>query len=461
MNKMVDKFKDNDQTAIIYDGKKYSYNELYIKIKEIESFIKDKIKSGEVVAILADYSFVSIALFFALYENKNIIAPITSTSKKEIDGKVKESFSTKIINLENENLVITNIKSEASHKIINDLQTSKCAGLILFSSGSTGAPKAMIHNLDTLVDSYGDKKQKQINMLVFLMFDHIGGINTMLNILSMNATMIIPQNRNADDICQLIEEYKIAVLPSSPTFLNLILINRSYEKYDLSSLRMITYGTETMPEGLLGRLKAVFSKVRFLQTFGTSETGIAATSSKSSSSTFMKIDDENLEYKIVDNELWLRSKTQILGYLNRSMESFTNDGWFKTGDLVELDNEGFIKIIGRNKEIINVGGQKVLPSEVESVLLGMDEIEDCLVYGEQNAITGQSVSCDVVLKSGVEADGFKILVRKFCKDKLDNFKIPTRVNVVQKTEFTERFKKRLSGFCPLSLRNYFEPFGSA
>ena len=446
MNKMVDKFKDNDQTAIIYDGKKYSYNELYIKIKEIENFIKDKIKSGEVVAILADYSFVSIALFFALYENKNIIAPITSTSQKEIDGKVKESFSTKIINLENENLVITNIKSEASHKIINDLQTSKCAGLILFSSGSTGAPKAMIHNLDTLVDSYGDKKQKQINMLVFLMFDHIGGINTMLNILSMNATMIIPQNRNADDICKLIEEYKIAVLPSSPTFLNLILINRSYEKYDLSSLRMITYGTETMPEGLLGRLKAVFSKVKFLQTFGTSETGIAATSSKSSSSTFMKIDDENLEYKIVDDELWLRSKTQILGYLNRSMESFTNDGWFKTGDLVELDNEGFIKIIGRNKEIINVGGQKVLPSEVESVLLGMDEIEDCLVYGEQNAITGQSVSCDVVLKSGVEADGFKILVRKFCKDKLDNFKIPTRVNVVQKTEFTERFKKsRIKG----------------
>lgn len=446
MNKMVDKFKDNTQIAIIYNGKKYSYNELYIKIKEIESFIKDKIKSGEVVAILADYSFVSIALFFALYENKNIIAPITSTSQKEIDGKVKESFSTKIINLENEKLVITNIKSEASHKIINDLQNSKCAGLILFSSGSTGAPKAMIHNLDTLVDSYGDKKQKQINMLVFLMFDHIGGINTMLNILSMNATMIIPQNRNANDICKLIEEYKIAVLPSSPTFLNLILINRSYEKYDLSSLRMITYGTETMPEGLLGRLKAVFSKVKFLQTFGTSETGIAATSSKSSSSTFMKIDDENLEYKIVDNELWLRSKTQILGYLNRSMESFTNDGWFKTGDLVELDNEGFIKIIGRNKEIINVGGQKVLPSEVESVLLGMDEIEDCLVYGEQNAITGQSVSCDVVLKSGIEADGFKILVRKFCKDKLDSFKIPTRVNVVQKTEFTERFKKsRIKG----------------
>ena len=446
MNKMVDKFKDNDQTAIIYDGKKYSYNELYIKIKEIENFIKDKIKSGEVVAILADYSFVSIALFFALYKNKNIIAPITSSSQNEIQGKIKESFSTNIVNINGEILTISDEKNNESHKIIENLQKLGHSGLILFSSGSTGAPKAMIHDLDKLIDNYKNKKQKHINMLVFLMFDHIGGINTMLNILSMGATMIIPQNRNADDICRLIQDYKITVLPSSPTFLNLILINRSYEKYDLSSLRMITYGTETMPEGLLNRLKAVFSKVKFLQTFGTSETGIASTSSKSSNSTFMKIDDENLEYRVVDNELWLRSKTQILGYLNRSMESFTNDGWFKTGDVVEIDNDGFIKIIGRNKEIINVGGQKVLPSEVESVLLGMDEIEDCLVYGEQNAITGQSVSCDVVLKHGIDDSGFKILVRKFCKDKLDNFKIPTRVNVVQKTEFTERFKKsRIKG----------------
>ena len=278
-------------------------------------------------------------------------------------------------------------------------------------------------------------------MLVFLMFDHIGGINTMLNILSTGATMIIPQNRNADDVCKLINEYKIAVLPASPTFLNLILIGKSYEKYDLSSLRMITYGTETMPEGLLNRLKSVFTKVKFLQTFGTSETGIASTSSKSSDSTFMKIDDENLEYKIVDGELWLKSKTRILGYLNADMDSFTDDGWFKTGDLAQQSEDGFIKIIGRSKEIINVGGQKVLPCEVESVLLEMKEIQDCLVYAEKNAITNQSVCCDVVLKPGVDANGIKILVRKFCKDKLDSFKIPVKVNVVQKTEFTQRFKK--------------------
>ncbi len=441
MREIIEKFKDGSQTAIIHKDKKYSYAELYLKIKETLNFIKNEIKSGEVVAILSDYSFESVALFFALYENKNIIAPIISNAQEEINLKLKESFCDKAIEICGRGFNVKELNPGGTHQILSNLKKSGRAGLTLFSSGSTGKPKAMIHDLDALIDLYKNKKQKRMNMLVFLMFDHIGGINTMLNILSTGATMIIPQNRNADDVCKLINEYKIAVLPASPTFLNLILIGKSYEKYDLSSLRMITYGTETMPEGLLNRLKSAFTKVKFLQTFGTSETGIASTSSKSSDSTFMKIDDENLEYKIVDGELWLKSKTRILGYLNADMDSFTDDGWFKTGDLAQQSEDGFIKIIGRSKEIINVGGQKVLPCEVESVLLEMKEIQDCLVYAEKNAITNQSVCCDVVLKPGVDANGIKILVRKFCKDKLDNFKIPVKVNVVQKTEFTQRFKK--------------------
>ena len=153
----------------------------------------------------------------------------------------------------------------------------------------------------------------------------------------------------------------------------------------------------------------------------------------------MKIEDANQEYKIVDNELWLRSKTQVLGYLNASMDSFTSDGWFKTGDLVEELEDGYLKIIGRSKEVINVGGQKVLPAEVESVILSMEEIDYCMVYSEANVITGQTVVCDVVLHEPKE--NIKKIIRLFCKDKLESFKIPTKVNVVEKTNFSERFKK--------------------
>ena len=439
MSFILEKFKSfNSKNAIVFEDRIYTYEEFIKQIKDYKNILDKHNISSKVVVILGDYSFYNLALFFALYENKNIIVPITSNIKKVQDDFIEESFCQTIIKTDEKNLLIQNLKTTFSHNMIDNLREKNSSGLILFSSGSTGKPKAMVHNLDTLIDSFKDKKEKSMNMLVFLMFDHIGGLNTVFNALCMGACLIIPKIKDAKTICELIEKYKIMVLPSSPTFLNLILISQEYKNYDLSSLRMITYGTETMPQSLLLKLKEVFPKVKFLQTFGTSETGISTTSSKSSNSLFMKLEDINGEYKIVENELWLRSKTQVLGYLNASMDSFTSDGWFKTGDLVEVDGE-YIKIIGRAKEVINVGGQKVLPAEVESIILEMEEISDCMVYGEKNAITGQTVVCDVVLNKNIE--NIKKRVRVFCKDRLDAYKIPTKVNVVDKTNFSDRFKK--------------------
>ncbi len=432
----------DDKRAIIYKGESYTYKQLYNEIEKIKmSLLADQIKSGEVVCVLSDYSFESISLMLALADNKNIIVPITSKLQNEIEERVDESYCDKVITLDDTAYKIVKKDSNEKHPIIQRLQQEKSAGLILFSSGSTGKPKAMIHNFDNLIDHYIDKKEKSINMLLFLMLDHIGGINTLLNALAMGATLIIPQNRNADDICKLVQEYQIKVLPSSPTFLNLIVMSKAYEKYDLDSLRMITYGTETMPESLLNKLKKIFPNAKFLQTFGTSETGIANTVSRSSNSTFMKIDDPNLEYKIVDDELWLKSRTQVMGYLNASMENFTQDGWFMTGDLVELADDDYIKIIGRNKDVINIGGEKVLPTEIESVILEIDEIEDVIVYAKADAITGQTIVCDVVLTVPMEAREVKKIIRQYCKERLARYKLPTKVNVVEKTDFSDRFKK--------------------
>lgn len=440
MSFVIERFKSfNQKKALIFENISYTYEEFSFQIETYKKILNENKISSKVVAIIGDYSFYNLALFFALFENKNIIVPITTTVKKIQDEFIEESFCQYVIKTQEKKLLIDKLEQNSSHEMIDSLKAISNAGLVLFSSGSTGKPKAMIHNLDNLINSYEDKKEKSMNMLVFLMFDHIGGLNTVFNALSMGTTLIIPKNRDAKNICELIETYKIMVLPSSPTFLNLILISGEYEKYDLKSLRLITYGTETMPQSLLIKLKEAFPKVKFLQTFGTSETGISTTSSKSSDSLFMKIEDEKSEFKIVDNELWLKSKTQVLGYLNASMESFTSDGWFKTGDLVEELEDGYLKIIGRSKEVINVGGQKVLPSEVESVILSMSQISDCMVYSEKNIITGQTVVCDVVLK--VDCENIKKELRLFCKDKLEAYKIPTKVNVVEKTNFSDRFKK--------------------
>lgn len=432
-----------DKTAVIFKGKEYSYNALVQQIESYSSIVEEKIATGTIVALVSDYSFESIALFFALYENGNIVIPITTKIEQEQTDRIRVANCDYRIDVEEQTLHITKIVSkQENHPLVQKLIDEAHSGLILFSSGSTGAPKAMIHNLDNLVDSYKGKKGKNIVFLIFLMFDHIGGLNTLLNCLSMNVTMVFPEKREPELVANLIQKYKVNVLPASPTFLNLLLISECNLHYDMTSLRMITYGTEPMPDSLLIKLKEAFPRVKFLQTFGTSETGISQTASRSSDSTFLKIDDPNTEIKVVDGELWIRSKTQVMGYLNSSMERFTEDGWFKTGDLVEEAGDGFIKIVGRNKELINVGGEKVLPSEVESVLFQIPDLVDCVVYGEANPITGMMVVAKVLFKDEIKTSEAKKRIVMYCSDKLDRYKIPAKVVLMKESEYSDRFKKK-------------------
>jgi acyl-coenzyme A synthetase/AMP-(fatty) acid ligase len=445
MEWLIDKLKANgEQTAVIFKEMEYTYAQLANQIAAYYEVVSKQLRAGDIVAIISDYSFESISLFLALAKNQNIVVPITTKVESEIEDRVRVANCHYRILISEEGEL--NIQAEANqaeiHPLVQKLVDQHRAGLILFSSGSTGKPKAMIHDLNNLIDSYKDKKGKKLVFLIFLMFDHIGGLNTLLNCLSMGVTMVFPENRDPEHVARLIEKYKVNILPASPTFLNLILISEAQTRYDMSSLRMITYGTEPMPESLLLKLKETFGRVKFLQTFGTSETGITQTSSKSSNSTFIKIDDPNTEYKIVDGELWIRSKTQIMGYLNSSMERFTEDGWFKTGDLVEQAEDGYIKIVGRNKELINVGGEKVLPSEVESVLFQIPDLMDCLVYGEPNPITGQMVTAKVLFKDAIKTSEAKKRVVAFCQDTLDRYKIPAKVLLMSESEYSERFKKK-------------------
>lgn len=421
----------------------YSYADLVDEMaRQANRLRRERIEPGAVVALLADYSFESIAALLALQANRNVVVPITSQVPAEIDERLA------LLHVDH---VIRDTAAEAPcepgrggelHPILRQLRDRGRSGLVLFSSGSTGKPKAMVHDLDRLVDSYQDRKVRALTILVFLMFDHIGGLNTLLTALASGATLVLPAARDAEHVAELVARHRVMVLPASPTFLNLLLLSGAHQRHDCSSLRFITYGTEPMPESLLVRLREAFPRVKFLQTFGTSETGISQTTSFSSSSTLLKLDDPNIEHRVVDGELWLRSRTQILGYLNHSMESFTDDGWFRTGDLVEEAEAGFLRIRGRKNDAINVGGQKVLPAEVESVLLEMPELEDCVVYGEPNAITGQVVAARVVLRPGADASALRLAVRTFCRGRLESYKVPVKVFVSATPLFGARFKKR-------------------
>jgi acyl-coenzyme A synthetase/AMP-(fatty) acid ligase len=295
----------------------------------------------------------------------------------------------------------------------------------------------MVQNLNTLLATYEERHASRLPVLALLGFDHIGGFNTLFGALSAGAPVVVPATRSPADVALAIAAHHVAVLPTTPTFLNLLLA--AEVTADLSSLRVITYGTEPMPESLLLRLKAAFPQARFIQTFGTSETGITHTVSPEPGSTFLRFEDPQLEWKVVDDELWLRSRTQVAGYLNASNERFTADGWFRTGDKVEQGPDGTLRILGRTGETINVGGEKLMPGEVESVVLTVPGVTDCRVRGEAHPLTGQTVAVDVVSFTS-DQEALRAAIRIACRERLARHKIPTRVTFVPSVS-GERMKK--------------------
>ncbi|MGF1453499.1 MAG: fatty acid--CoA ligase family protein [Opitutales bacterium] len=409
-----------------------------------EHLARARLPAGSIVAVRGDYATATVAWMLALAEAKMIVVPVARVTEDEWQSRVNAAAITHVVTFpDDDGGSLTSLSgAPPPHALVDRLRAAGSAGLILFSSGSSGPPKAMIHDLDALLGGFEDRRARKLVMMVFLLFDHIGGLNTLFGALAGGLFVVAPARRDPETVAALIERYRVNVLPASPTFLNLLLMSGSAERYDLSSLKIITYGTEPMPEALLGRLKAAFPRARLIQTFGTSETGIAQTSSRASDSTFFKIEDPALEWKIVDGELWLRSRTQVLGYLNASMESFLDGGWFNTGDVVEEAGDGFLRILGRGSDLINVGGEKVLPAEVESALLQLPQVADCTVYASPNPITGQSVTADVVPSGTTGASELRKAIRQHCTQMLSRYKMPTKINIVEQLDRSERFKKR-------------------
>ncbi len=440
----LEMFSQRGETAAIFENDQVmDYKGLAEAIRiTAEQLAKHGVVQQSVVILNTDFSIAGIAAFFALIHLRAIIIPMVAVTDSSFDTARLQCGAEFLCRVSPE-LTIATIEKGAQPELYQTLRSREASGLVLLSSGSTGTSKAILHDLDGLMAEQKVKAvRRRLTIILLLLFDHIGGINTLVNSLFSGGVAIIASERSPEAVCRLVERHQVRVLPASPTFLNLILMARFHELFDLSSLRLITYGTEPMPEELLRRVRDAFPHARLLQTFGTSETGIAATSSASSGSTFFKIEGGNVSHRIVNEELQLKSTTQFLGYLNHHEDALTEDGWFRTGDLVEEAGAGFIRIRGRAKEVINVAGEKILPVELETLLLQSPMIADCVVYGELNAMTGHIVCADIVPRDPTTT---RAEIRKhlydFLAGRVEKFKIPSRLNIVEEVARSDRFKK--------------------
>lgn len=431
-----------NEQAIIWKGADYNYDWLITDIDYWEcEFNNHELKSGDVVVVDADFSPKSVSLFLALIQINAIIIPVTF-SKKTIKEKTLEvSKAEVIISIDSEDQVsIEKTHPVADHDLYQVIRDRKTPGLVLFSSGTTGEPKAIVHDLAPILEKFKIRK-KRLRSITFLLFDHIGGINTLFYLLSNGGCIVTIDDRDADNVCRLIEKYKVDMLPTSPTFLNMILFSQAYDRHDLSSLSLVTYGTEPMPAQTLKKFHSLFPEVKLQQTYGLSELGVMRSKSKSSDSLWVKVGGEGFETRIVDNFLQIKAKSSMLGYLN-APSPYTEDGWFITGDRVEQDGE-YIKILGRESDFINVGGEKVNPVEVESVILSHPSVDDTVVYSEKNYIVGSIVCAQVSLNK--DAGNMKQIlkdIKKHCRKYLADYKVPVKITVNNELQYNKRFKKK-------------------
>ncbi len=309
---------------------------------------------------------------------------------------------------------------------------------MLFSSGSAGKIKAVVHHAPRLLEKYRTPRRTRIT-IPFMLFDHVGGMHTLLDILCSGGTLVIAGDRKPETICGLIERHRVEVLPATPTFLNLLLLS-DYGAYDLSTLEFIAYSAERMPESTLTRLRAAFPGVRLVQNYGLSEVGIMRAKSEGSDSLFMKLGGDGFATRVRDGLLEIKSETAMLGYLNEA-SPFTEDGWLKTGDRVEVKGD-YVHVLGRASDLIIIGGEKVYPAEVEDWIAQMPGVVDVAVGSEVNAITGQIVAATVQLMTDERRSDFRARMSAFLSDKLPPFKIPQRITVTQEPLHTARFKKK-------------------
>ena len=435
MNKILDileKEYPSEKSLILHRNFQVKFKDLL----RSETLDLEKIQEGDVVAIVGDYEPATIKTFLKLIDKKTIIIPLTKDTKSDHDYYFKEACADYVI----ENNTITEIKKKRINNLLSEFRKTSDAGLILFSSGTTGRPKAILHSMNTMLKRYVGKKKPLIT-LNFLLFDHIGGINTLLYTLFNTGQLVIPFKRNVTDVVNDIEKFSIELLPTTPTFLRMLMFDSNLNLQKLKSLKVITYGAELMDEYTLQQVAKLLPNVNLRQTYGMSEIGILRVRSESNTSLWIQIGGDGVEKKIDNDVLYLKAQNRMFGYLNEK-SPFDKNGWYNTNDIVESKQDGHLKIVGRKSDVISVGGLKILPSEVERIALKNDEIKNAKAYGRNNPVTGQHVEIICEPKKNLENNQqlMENLKKDFKKELHENF-VPLKIKF-DEIKYSYRYKKR-------------------
>jgi acyl-CoA synthetase (AMP-forming)/AMP-acid ligase II len=294
--------------------------------------------------------------------------------------------------------------------------TPERAPVLILTTGTTGRQKGARHDWGRLLRGVRHPDERPgSRWLLGYNLHQFAGVQVLVHVLASRATLVAPASRDPTAVIEAMRETGVTHASGTPTFWRVVLGGLDPRTASALALRQITLGGEPVPQAVIDRLRTLFPGARISQVYASSEFGTLVSVRDGRSglpkSVLERGDDADVQFRIVDGELQVRSRVGMLGYHGGG---HGDGGWRGTGDLVEVRGDR-IHFVGRSSDVINVGGAKVHPLPVEEVVCSVAGVELAKAYGRPNPVTGQIVALDVVPAAGADVDSVEAEIRSACE----------------------------------------------
>ncbi len=479
-----------DRTAMVFEGKRTTFEELQSRVNRLASALgATGVSAGDRIAVLQVNTDSVIETYFAAAKLDAVFVPLNFRARAdEVAYMVNDSGPKALLAGERYMDMVESISSElesVEHLIAMDelregwlsyssmiegteeedlwpLSDDDDLSVLMFTAGTTGFPKGVMLSHNSFSSyilsnvSPADPEVEESNILTVPLY-HIAGMQAMMSAIYGGRSLIIQRQFEPSEWMRLVENERADRAMVVPTMLKMLMDHENFHKYDMSSLRVITYGAAPMPVEVIRRAIVEFPNAQFINAFGQTETAATITMLPPEDHVLDGTPDEverklkrlasigkplaDVEVRIVDEngadvsdsetgEIVARGDRLMKGYWGQ--ESATaetiREGWLFTGDLGYMDEDGYIFLAGRAKDFIKRGGEMISPEEVEQVLHSHPDIDEAAIIGVPDLDWGERVRALVVARPGCDVDESDVI--EFCRQRMSSFKKPESVVVL-------------------------------
>jgi len=454
-----------DKTAVIEGNQSISYRELLGAAENLASLMKNHgINPADRIALLCDDSIDYIIISLAILAAKAAVVPVSSSLSWDETDAVLNRIDVNFLIFDKPSY--TGADAEPFFSGFNGgreffLLCRKTKGLlpeeyyainpafIRFSSGTTGASKGVLLSHESIIERT-DAADKALRMtpedvVIWVLSMSYHFVVTILLFLRRASTIVLCGKAFPESFIENIKSKKGTFTYASPFHYHLLSNSGGIPTDLFSGIRIAVSTAMKLPQSTAGEFYDKFG-VELSEAYGIIEVGlpfINLSENKSKRGSAGKVLPDyaiKIENRDKDGvgELFIKGKGFFDAYFSpwKNRKSVLSDGWFNTGDLGRIDDDGFLHIFGREKNVINFAGMKIFPEDVETVLNRHPAVKESLVYGLPHPRYGELPCAKIVYKEGTNPDYDTDEIRKYCYPLLASYKVPKEIHPVNKLEKT-------------------------